>query len=79
MRSSLIASLVANIVHNANRKQTRVRLFELGRVFTRDAAAQDGPLAVAGVRQPLMLAGAAWGPAVEEQWGAPARATTSTT
>ena len=73
MRSSLIASLVANIVHNANRKQTRVRLFELGRVFTRDAAAQDGPLAVAGVRQPLMLAGAAWGPAVEEQWGAPAR------
>ena len=70
MRSSLIASLVANIVHNANRKQTRVRLFELGRVFTRDAAAQDGPLAVAGVRQPLMLAGAAWGPAVEEQWGA---------
>ena len=68
MRSSLIASLVANIVHNANRKQTRVRLFELGRVFTRDAAAQDGPLAVAGVRQPLMLAGAAWGPAVEEQW-----------
>lgn len=73
MRSSLIAGLVANIVHNANRKQTRVRLFELGRVFTRDAAAQDGPLAVAGVRQPLMLAGAAWGPAVEEQWGAPAR------
>ena len=61
MRSSLIAGLVANIVHNANRKQTRVRLFELGRVFTRDAAAQDGPLAVAGVRQPLMLAGAAWG------------------
>ena len=30
----LIAGLVANIVHNANRKQTRVRLFELGRVFT---------------------------------------------
>ena len=79
MRSSLIAGLVANIVHNANRKQTRVRLFELGRVFTRDAAAQDGPLAVAGVRQPLMLAGAAWGPAVEEQWGAPRATSTSTT
>ena len=78
MRSSLIAGLVANIVHNANRKQTRVRLFELGRVFTRDAAAQDGPLAVAGVRQPLMLAGAAWGPAVEEQWGAPAPSTSTT-
>ncbi|MCG2599818.1 MAG: phenylalanine--tRNA ligase subunit beta, partial [Achromobacter sp.] len=52
MRSSLIAGLVANIRHNANRKQTRVRLFELGRVFARDDAAQDGPLEVAGVRQP---------------------------
>jgi len=73
MRSSLIGGLVANIRHNANRKQSRVRLFELGRVFLRDDAAQDGPLEVAGVRQPLKLAGAAWGPAVEEQWGAPAR------
>lgn len=73
MRSSLIAGLVANIRHNANRKQTRVRLFELGRVFARDDAAQDGPLQVAGVRQPLKLAGAAWGPSVEEQWGVPAR------
>lgn len=73
MRSSLIAGLVANIRHNANRKQTRVRLFELGRVFARDDAAQDGPLEVAGVRQPLKLAGAAWGPSVEEQWGVPTR------
>ncbi|MFY2852367.1 phenylalanine--tRNA ligase subunit beta [Achromobacter xylosoxidans] len=73
MRSSLIAGLVANIRHNANRKQTRVRLFELGRVFARDDAAKDGPLEVAGVRQPLKLAGAAWGPSVEEQWGVPAR------
>ena len=73
MRSSLIGSLVANIRHNANRKQTRVRLFELGRVFMRDASVQDGPLAVAGVRQPMKLAGAAWGPAVEEQWGVATR------
>ncbi|HEY9271260.1 phenylalanine--tRNA ligase subunit beta [Achromobacter sp.] len=73
MRSSLIASLVANIRHNANRKQTRVRLFELGRVFMRDASVQDGPLEVAGVRQPMRLAGAAWGPAVEEQWGVATR------
>src|SRR3546814_7162345 len=43
------------------------------RVFLRDAAHQDGPLEVAGVRQPLRLAGAAWGPAVEEQWGVPTR------
>ncbi|SSW65745.1 Phenylalanine--tRNA ligase beta subunit [Achromobacter veterisilvae] len=73
MRSSLIGGLVANIRHNANRKQSRVRLFELGRVFLRDASAPDGPLEVAGVRQPLKLAGAAWGQAVEEQWGAATR------
>lgn len=74
MRSSLIASLVANIRHNANRKQSRVRVFELGRVFMRDATVQDGPLNVIGVDQPMRLAGAAWGPVLEEQWGAPARA-----
>jgi phenylalanyl-tRNA synthetase beta chain len=73
MRSSLIGGLVANIRHNVNRKQSRVRVFELGRVFMRDAAVPNGDLAVAGVRQPQHLAGAAWGPAVEEQWGVPTR------
>src|SRR3546814_16169012 len=51
MRSSLIGGLLANIVHNANRKQTRVRVFELGRVFSRDAGVVDGPLTVAGDRE----------------------------
>ncbi|ARP91078.1 phenylalanine--tRNA ligase subunit beta [Bordetella genomosp. 9] len=73
MRSSLLGGLIANIVHNANRKQARVRVFELGKVFLRDADVRDGELEVAGVRQPLKLAGAAWGPAVEEQWGVPTR------
>ena len=73
MRSSLIGGLLANIVHNANRKQTRVRVFELGRVFARDARVVDGDLTVAGIDQPQRLAGAAWGPACEEQWGIPAR------
>ena len=73
MRSSLIAGLVAIVRHNANRKQSRVRLFELGRVFQRDASAADGELAVAGLTQPLKLAGAAWGPAVAEQWAEPVR------
>ncbi|MBB5214338.1 phenylalanine--tRNA ligase subunit beta [Parapusillimonas granuli] len=73
MRSSLIGGLVANVIHNANRKQSRVRVFELGRVFTRDASVADGDLAVAGVSQPQHLAAAAWGPAVDEQWGADTR------
>lgn len=73
MRSTLIGGLVANIRYNANRKQTRVRVFELGRVFLRDATVADGPLSVAGVSQPQRLAGAAWGPAQEEQWGCAVR------
>jgi len=73
MRSSLIAGLMANIQHNINRKQSRIRVFELGRVFARDASVADGELSVAGVSQPLRLAGAAWGPALEEQWGAASR------
>lgn len=73
MRSSLIAGLVANIHHNANHKQNRVRVFELGRVFSRDDRVSDGDLSVAGVSQPQHLAGAAWGPAFEEQWGVPTR------
>src|SRR5690606_20557613 len=73
MRSSLIGGLLANIVHNANRKQSRVRVFELGRVFARNAKVADGDLSVAGVQQPQRLAGAAWGPATTEQWGESAR------
>jgi len=74
MRSSLMGGLVANIVHNVHRRQTRVRVFELGRVFRRDASVVNGDLSVAGVDQPQKLAGAAWGPALAEQWGAQNRA-----
>ena len=73
MRSNLIGGLVANIKYNANRKQTRVRVFELGRVFSRDSGVADGDMSVAGVGQPQRLGGAAWGPAVDEQWGVATR------
>ena len=69
MRSSLLGGLLANIEHNARHRQSRVRVFELGKVFMRDATVAAGDLTVAGVHQPLRLAGAAWGPAVPEQWG----------
>jgi len=69
MRSTLMPGLIANIRYNANRKQTRARVFELGRVFSRDNSVVDGPLTVAGVSQPQYLAGAAWGPVAEDQWG----------
>jgi phenylalanyl-tRNA synthetase beta chain len=74
MRSSLLPGLVANICYNANRKQSRVRVFELGRVFKRANAMADGALTVAGVDQPQYLAAAAWGPVTEDQWGQKSRA-----
>ena len=74
MRSSLMGGLLANIEHNARHRQTRVRVFELGKVFMRDSTVVDGDLTVAGVHQPLHLAGAAWGPAYPEQWGSKTRA-----
>ncbi|MDN4016760.1 phenylalanine--tRNA ligase subunit beta [Zwartia panacis] len=69
MRSSLLPGLIANIRYNANRKQSRVRVFELGRVFKKNASVKDGPLTVAGIDQPQHLALAAWGPVREDQWG----------
>ncbi|HKU45967.1 MAG TPA: phenylalanine--tRNA ligase subunit beta, partial [Burkholderiales bacterium] len=69
MRSSLIGSLVANVRYNQARKVERIRVFEVGRVFIRDESAGEGPLAVRGLRQPMRIGAAAYGPAVEEQWG----------
>jgi phenylalanyl-tRNA synthetase beta chain len=40
----------------------------------RDASVKDGPLEIAGMRQPMRVAAAACGPAVEEQWGTKPRA-----
>jgi phenylalanyl-tRNA synthetase beta chain len=74
MRSSLIGSLVGALRHNLDRKASRVRLFELGRVFRRDASVADGPLTVAGVDQPMRVAALAYGPAAPLQWGERERA-----
>ncbi|WP_460840478.1 phenylalanine--tRNA ligase subunit beta [Noviherbaspirillum agri] len=69
MRSSLVASLVANVRYNLNRKLNRVRLFEVGAVFLRSSSIQDGPLSVAGYDQPKRVAAIAYGPVADEQWG----------
>lgn len=60
MRSSLLAGLVDTLRKNLNRKQERVRIFEVGRVFI-----QEGPSIV----QPEKLAGLAFGFRCVEQWG----------
>ena len=74
MRSSLLGSLVGVLKTNLARKASRARVFEIGRVFWRDAAVQDGPLTVAGIHQPMRVAGLAWGPVDELQWGERERA-----
>ena len=74
MRSSLIGSLVEVLRLNLSRKASTVRVFELAKVYLRDAAVADGELAVSGVRQPLHLAGLAFGPQAPLQWGLAERA-----
>jgi len=69
MRSSLLGSLLQVLRTNLSRKAGRVRIFEVGRVFRRDAGVPDGPLTVAGVDQPMRIAGLASGSAERLQWG----------
>ncbi|KQQ36086.1 phenylalanine--tRNA ligase subunit beta [Duganella sp. Leaf126] len=74
MRSTLVGSLVANVRYNLNRKTNRVRVFEVGAVYQRDDSVADGPLTVAGYRQPKRVAAMAYGGVADEQWGQDSRA-----
>ena len=68
MRSTLLGGLVNALSYNVNRAAYRVRVFEIGRVYTRDRLQTDGPLSVAAVHQPIRLGGLAYGPNDDEQW-----------
>jgi phenylalanyl-tRNA synthetase beta chain len=65
MRSSLIPGLVTSVAFNVRHRQDRVRIFEIGRCFTK--AGEDG------YAQPVRAGAAAYGEALAEQWGAPRR------
>ena len=71
MRSTLIGGLINTLINNQRRRQSRVRVFETGRVFERNSAL--GNAQVDGYRQLLRLAGLAWGSAAPEQWSLPPR------
>lgn len=73
MRSSLLGSLLAVLRFNLDRRMSRVRLFELGRVFLKDATVVDTDSTVAGFVQPMRVAGLAAGPLDQTQWGQPER------
>lgn len=69
MRSSLVGSLLQVLRHNLDRKAERVRVFELGRVFLRDDSVTTTDTTVRGVRQPMRVAGLAYGAVDGLQWG----------
>ena len=64
MRTTLWGGLIDTLKYNLDHQHSRVRIFELGRVFL-GARTQE---------QPRRLAGLVYGPAQEEQWGSPTRA-----
>ena len=69
MRSSLLGSLVAALKFNLDRKAARVRLFEVGRVFSKDSRVVSSDTSVAGFQQPMRVAGICQGSADALQWG----------
>ncbi|WP_373761745.1 phenylalanine--tRNA ligase subunit beta, partial [Neisseria dentiae] len=66
MRSTLIGGLVEILQNNLNRKQNRVRVFEIARVFSKGS---DGRFV-----QNERIGGLVYGPADPEQWGEKTRA-----
>ncbi len=69
MRSSLLGSLLQVLKFNLDRKAQRVRVFELGRVFLRDADVKNTDTTVDGFDQPMRVAGMVCGSADALQWG----------
>ncbi|MBN3859148.1 phenylalanine--tRNA ligase subunit beta [Neisseriaceae bacterium PsAf] len=64
MRSTLIGSLVDNLIANLNRKQSRVRLFEIAKTFKRNNTE---------FIQEDYISALAYGYAFPEQWGIPSK------
>lgn len=69
MRSSLLGSLLQVMKFNQARKHSRVRVFELGRVFLRDSTVKSTDATVEGFDQPMRVAGLASGNVDALQWG----------
>ncbi len=65
MRSSLWPGLLQTVVHNRNRQQRRIRIFEVGHVFRSERGAY---------RQESVVGGAVLGPVLPEQWASAERA-----
>jgi len=75
MRSSLLGSLLQVLKFNLDRKAPRVNVFELGRVFLRDASSQNTDTTVAGFNQPMRVSGLAYGSRDKPSWDQPSKTT----
>lgn len=62
MRTGLWPGLISTLIHNLSRQQNRVRLFEIGLVFSRLGG---------NILQRKRIGGLAFGPTEPEQWGQP--------
>ena len=69
MRTSLLGSLLQVLKFNQARKAPRVRVFEIGRVFLRDASVPESDSTVQGFDQPMRIAALSSGAARAQQWG----------
>jgi len=74
MRSNLWGGLLGNLKANLNKGASRVRLFETGRVFKRDASIAEEAGKILGFVQPQRIGGLAYGTFVPEQWASVNRA-----
>ena len=70
MRSSLVGSLLQALKFNLDRKAAYLNIFELGRIFLRDARSVDSDTSVAGFNQPMRIAGLAYGARQALHWDA---------
>ena len=66
MRTTLWPGLIKAVLHNQNRQQARVRLFEIGKRFL--------PKTKGSTEEQRVISGVVTGPAVAEQWGLNSRA-----
>lgn len=76
LRPSIVTGLLRVAAENQARQEQRIRLFEIGRVFSRQPEPGDvaDTLSVPGVWQPQRLAAFASGLAFPLQWGLESRA-----
>jgi phenylalanyl-tRNA synthetase beta chain len=65
----LLGSLLQVLKFNQARKAARVRVFEIGRVFLRDANVKSTDTTVEGFDQPMRVSGLAGGGVDALQWG----------